>query len=286
MAAPNVTFVNPDPPPGPDPLALAAFIVSICSASVTLLGLVWQLTLYRLQGARLKVEIAFCYLTDLGMTITLRGPGHRRAPTFAKLRERHNGLYYGIEYGLVRVTNIGRTPVSVENISFDLGRTKWWRLWRNTIIPATFQDPDSDVETKFDSRVPQRIEAGANVTAAYHLWPALAGSQNRAHRGNRKLVVRGSATAVGRSATRSSRRLAWRFPPGTTSWFTDMRPPPPELRVYRRLWLDRGGDHVGGIPLLFHREITELLAGGASVEDLKEFLDQHDPDGIHGVLAY
>ncbi|MEZ0341532.1 hypothetical protein ACAG25_16290 [Mycobacterium sp. pV006] len=275
----------PPDPQGPDPLAIAALVVSICSATVTLFGLVWQLTLYKLQGSRLKVEIAFCYLTDFGMTVTLRGPG-RRTPTFADLRKRHDGLYYGIEYGLVRVTNIGRTPVSVENISFDLGRLKWWRLGRSTIIPASFQDPDTDTESNFDSQSPHRIEVGANVTAAYHLWPALAGSQTRAHRGNRNLVVRGSATAVGRKATRSSRRSAWRFPAGATSWFSDLTPPPPDLRVYRRLWLGQRVDHVGGMPLLFHREITEMLAAGASDKDLKEFLDRHRPEGIHGLLAY
>ena len=41
-----------------DEPAVAALIVAICSASITLGGLVWQLVLYWLQGARLKVQLA------------------------------------------------------------------------------------------------------------------------------------------------------------------------------------------------------------------------------------
>ena len=64
-----------------------------------------------------------------------------------------------------------------------------------------------------------------------------------------------------------------------------MTPTPADLRVYRRLWFGQKVDHVGGIPLLFHREITDMLASDASVEELKEFLDRHHPGGIHGILA-
>ncbi|MDX1870966.1 hypothetical protein SBI67_02425 [Mycolicibacterium sp. 120266] len=271
-------------PTGPDPLAVIALVVAACSALITLFGFAWQLALYKLQGARLKVEIAFCYLTDHGMTLTLRGPG-RRTPTFAAIRSRNDGLFYGIEYGLVRVTNIGRTPVSVENISFDLGRSQRFKLGRSTVVPTSFADADTEVEP-FESGRPHRLEPGDNVTAAYHLWPTLASPSLGTRSGRNPLLVRASATAVGRRATRSSRRSAWRFEPGATSWFRDLNPPPPELRVYRRLWAAREADHVGGIPLLFHREITNQLRLGASTDDIKRFLDDHNPDGIHGITAY
>lgn len=268
----------------PDPLAVIALIVAICSAAVTLLGLAWQLAQYRLEGARLKVEIAFCYLTDYGMTLTLRGPG-KKTPTFADIRDRHPGLYYGIEYGLVRVTNIGRTAVSVENISFDVGRTQRFKFGRSTVIPTPFRDSDTGIEA-FESARPHRLEPGDNITAAYHLWPALAGSRGRPRPGRKPLIVRGSATAVGRRTVRSSRRTAWRIPQRTTSWFRDLNPPPPELRVYRRLWLARDDDNRGGLPLLFHRKITTQLRAGASAKEIEEFLDKHNPEGFHGIIAF
>ena len=286
LAAPRLTvIVVTSEPTGPDPLAVIALVVAACSAVITLFGLVWQFTLYKLQGSRLKVEIAFGFLFEDGSTTVLRGR-HRRAPTFERFHNRHQNRFYGIEYGLVRVTNIGRTPVSVENISFDVGREHWWKLGRKSITPIVFRDPEADNEAEFDTQVPHRVEAGANVTATFHLWPALASSELRSHRGKRKLVVRGTATAVGRRATRSSRRSAWRFRPGATSWFSDPGPPAPEIRVYRRLWLAQRFDYVGPLPVALRHEIIQQLREGASVTQVKDFLDELNPEGIHGIVAY
>lgn len=44
--------------------ATVALLVSVISASITLGGLVWQFTLYRLSGARLRVELIFVYLDE------------------------------------------------------------------------------------------------------------------------------------------------------------------------------------------------------------------------------
>jgi len=264
--------------------ATAALIVAICSATVTLTGLLWQIALYRLQGARLKVQIAFCYRSDTGMTITLTGPG-RRAPTFEELQRDHIGLWYGIEYGLVRVTNIGRTAVSVENIAFDFGQTRRLRRGRTTVVPMQFRDPDSDA-AELDLRVPHRIEPGANITVPFMLWPVLTSQSHRGHRGDRDLIVRGSATSVGRRTTRSSRRSAWRIPKGALSRFADLAPPPPDMRVYRVLWNAQGMDYVGSMPLLLHFEIVEQLREGASIEQIKKFLDDHNPGKAHQLLAW
>ncbi|WP_264889333.1 hypothetical protein [Mycobacterium kiyosense] len=42
-------------------LSIAALVVSICSATVALLGFLANLALYKLSGARLKVQLVFCY---------------------------------------------------------------------------------------------------------------------------------------------------------------------------------------------------------------------------------
>jgi hypothetical protein len=97
-----------------------ALIVSICSATFTGGGLVAQYLLYRFNGARLKVQLVFCFRTDWGLTMSCTGP--RRRISFERWREGRN-IGLGIEYAKVRVTNIGRTPVSVEDISFDTGAT-------------------------------------------------------------------------------------------------------------------------------------------------------------------
>ncbi|MGA7053198.1 MAG: hypothetical protein WBZ37_18400 [Mycobacterium sp.] len=136
---------------------MAAFVVSLCSAAATILAAIWQLTLYRLQGARLKVQLVFCYRTDFGLTMSAAGTPRKKI-NFEKWRKEHN-IDLGIEYAKVRVTNIGRTPVSVENISFDLGHDRWFRRWRHTVVPMQFIDPNDKPPKELDLS-PQRLDPG------------------------------------------------------------------------------------------------------------------------------
>lgn len=258
--------------------ALAAFVVSICSAVTSAGGVIWQLTLYRLQGARLKVQLVFCYRTDWGLTMSSTGTSRKKL-SFQKWRAEHH-IDLGIEYANVRVTNIGRTPVSVENISFDLGRTRWFRRWRTTVVPMQFIDPNDKSATK-PTKVdlsPQRLEPGDNITRSYHLWPTLGDPNYFKHRKFRRLVVRGSAQAVGRRATRSRRQDAWRFRKGELSGFHDVAIPPPETRVYRALWQESYNDKSETKPVWFHREITDLLRDGKSHEEIRAYLDEQNTD--------
>lgn len=258
--------------PPDNTVAIAALIVSICSAAVILGGLIWQFTLYRLQGSRLKVQLFFGYHPDSGPTLTQRAT--RRMPS------RDNNHYkttspLGIEFGVVRVTNVGRTAVSVENISFDIGR---FHRHRHTICPVKFAaEPDTTETPAVDPSVPNRLEPGATVSVRFHLWPALAVSERSTASG--RLRVRGSAHAVGRRrATRSPRRLAWRVPQGATSLFEGFVPPA-ELRVYRELWQRRKDEMTGGfLPFLMHRNMVERLADGAGVDDIAAWLGELDKE--------
>ena len=135
------------------------------------------------------------------------------------------------------------------------------------------------------TRQPQRLQPGDNVSAALHLWPALADPKQRAHRGDRDLIVRGSATAVGRRPTLSARRYAWRLPKDAVSRLNNYVPPR-EAFVYRALWRHSYDDHFGGIPLVLRREIVKRLEAGATEEDIRAYLDQHNKDGIHHMAAY
>lgn len=108
--------------------AIAALIVSITSACITLGGLVWQLTRYRLSGARLRVDLLFHYHDD--NRAVRQVAGSRRRPWTDPRIEQHSPEVFGIEAVRVRVTNIGRTPVSVDDISLAVGRTPWRRLGR------------------------------------------------------------------------------------------------------------------------------------------------------------
>jgi hypothetical protein len=252
---------------------VAALIVSICSAAIAFFGFLANLALYKFSGARLKVQLVFCYAEDGRRTWSSSGP---RRPAFADIMFDPAMSRFGVEYGRVRVTNVGRTSVSVENISFEVQRRYRWtpRRRRATLQPMQFMHKDADPkEQRLDLSDPIRLEPGANVTAELYLWPTLAADEHGA--GSGAIQVRGSAHAVGRKwSTRSRRRYAWKIPSGAGTYFTDVDVTP-ELRVFRELWWQ---NHRKGIAaswaLLMYREINKRLAEGASREDIREFLDK------------
>jgi hypothetical protein len=274
-----------------EPVSDPALVVSICSATFTGGGLIAQYLLHHANGARLKVQLVFCYRTDWSMTVS--ATGSRRRLNFERMgRGRHIGL--GIEYANVRVTNIGRTPVSVENISFDLGHERWFRRWRSTVVPMQFIDSNDQSAKKVDLS-PQRLDPGDNITRSFHLWPTLGDPDQFKHRKFRRLVVRGSAQAVGRRATRSRRRDAWRFRKGELSTFNDIAVPCREIRVYRALWHHSYNEMFETNPVWYHGEIVSLLKEGKSHEEIRAYLDgqntdpktgQPKPFQMHHMVAY
>lgn len=265
--------------------AIAALIVSITSAWITLGGLIWQFTLYRLSGARLRVDLLFHYRDDNHAVRQVSGS--KRRPWNDERVERHSPDVCGIEAVRVRVTNVGRSPVSVDDIALDVGRTpwrRWWRRGRRSITPPAFRDADSnDAELREPTTGPVRLEAGAVASRVFRMWPAL--SEELERRGE-NVTVRGTARMAGRRRPRlSPRRFAWTFTPGEETWFLGHEVTP-ELRVYRVLWRQSQHDHVGGVPLMMHREVAEQLREGASVSDIKDLLQSVKADGIFGSVAY
>ncbi len=260
---------------------MAALIVSICSATIALFGFIATLALYKFSGSRLKVQLVFSYAEDGRRTWSSTA---RNRPAFADIGFDHMSPF-GVEYGRVRVTNIGRTAVSVENISYEVQRRYRWtpRRRRATLQPWQFIHKDGDPkETKLDLSNPIRLEPGDNVTADLYLWPTLGDHAHGAGAG--AISVRGSAHAVGRKwAARSKRRYAWKIPAGAWTYFTDVDVTP-ELRVFRELWALKGrGGIAASWALMMYREINKRLAEGATGKDINQYLDKEterlDDDG-------
>ena len=211
----------------------------------------------------------------------------RKPPSWKKMNE-ELGMQIspvGIEYAIIRVTNIGRTAVSVESIGLDVGRYRFLGRGRYTITPTEFRNPFAKDSDDVTIREPHRIEPGANVIVRHHIWPTLTGEGVRNHRGNRDLVVRGSATAVGRRPTLSSRRYAWKVAKDAVTRFSDHMPTR-EAYVYRVLWNESYDEYVGKTPLALWRSIFRRLEEGATVDDLIGYLDERNKDGIHHLVAY
>lgn len=59
-------------------MVIAALVVSIVSAPLALTGLIWQMMLYRLSGARLRVQLMFEFADEAGKTTAVTNT--RRAP--------------------------------------------------------------------------------------------------------------------------------------------------------------------------------------------------------------
>jgi hypothetical protein len=250
-----------------------AIVISSASAAVALGGLAWQLTLFKLSGARLRVQMVFAYRDDLGSTFSV-SEGRRMQPDWEKVATKFQAR--GIEFVVVRVTNIGRTAVSVENISLDVGRSRWWRRIRRTITPNLFVDPNSD-EDPPETKRPVRLEPGANVSVPLHLWPAA----EAAARGRERYVLRGSAHAVGRRVTRSKWKYRWVFRVGDQTRFANLTVGA-ELLLYRVMWR-----HQADLVVTSHlTKVLELLGEGSDHNELRRFLDQLEPEGIHATLAY
>jgi hypothetical protein len=257
-------------------ISIAALVVSICSATVALLGFLANLALYKLSGARLKVQLVFCY-ADEGGRQTWSKTGRGR-PAFTDIaRSGVNDMSpFGIEYGRIRVTNVGRTAVSVENISYEVRRRYHWtpRRRRSTIQTWQFLQKETDPKDLTpDLSNPVRLEPGGHITAELYLWPALAAHEHGTRAG--AISVRGSAHAVGRKwATRSKRRLAWKIPAGASTYFTDVDVTP-DLRVFRELWLHRHRARISASwALMMYREINKRLAEGATGETMHDYLDE------------
>lgn len=177
-----------------------ALTVAVASAAVSLASLVWNLTLYRLSGARLNVRLIPAILTEQGTL--MRGPdkGWRKSipDEFAYGIDRD--LF--VDLAIIKVTNVGRAPVSVSDISLDFGRSGWRPWWRHTIggTPIVIHECSA---VKGDVR----LEAGATISIAVDSRPLINHGLARSSKGARS--IRATATAAGRRPTRSAWRRRW-----------------------------------------------------------------------------
>ncbi|SDF64446.1 hypothetical protein SAMN05216553_102472 [Lentzea fradiae] len=231
-----------------------AILISLASAFVTAGGLFWQVMLYRLSGARLNVALRPC-LVDEYDTI-FRGPSRGWPKTtpagfFPSSR-------WTIELAEVTVTNVGRAPISVENVSLDIGRwpRRLFGRWTVAGVPVSLSKGIRENHC--------RLEPGDSVTAYLDVWRAIQMARTLRPR----VVVRASAQPVGRRAKRSLWIQRWTVETGMRSLHPKVDDSP-ERQAYRELWRSfRLNDETASATSLGWAAAHSELKKGGDVDDV------------------
>jgi hypothetical protein len=109
----------------------AALVIALVALSVSIGGLAWELIVYRLAGARLRLEVTPGLFTHRGSIIRWNLRGWPREPTGVPgLRE--DDLW--AEIAEVKVANAGRTVVWVSDLGLDFGRESRWRRRSRVVL--------------------------------------------------------------------------------------------------------------------------------------------------------
>lgn len=179
-----------------------ALWVAIASASVSLTSLLWQLTLYRLSGARLIIRLVPAVLTEVGHIV--RGPPKGWRPSMPEgmniVRDRP-----WVDVAVIEIVNIGRAPISLSSIHLDVGAAPRWKLWkRHTVGTAPIAVHDGLEEVG-----EVRLEAARAVSVIFDFWPAVEAGRRRRNR----VHLRASVRPAGRWAKRSPWRHRWTIGP-------------------------------------------------------------------------
>lgn len=108
-----------------------AIVIALVALSVTVGGLAWQLILYRLSGARLRLEVRPGLLTHRGALIRWNSRAWPETPPdMPGLRE--DDLW--VEITEIIVANVGRTVVWVSDLGLDFGRSSRWRRRSRVVV--------------------------------------------------------------------------------------------------------------------------------------------------------
>jgi hypothetical protein len=188
-----------------------AFAIALVSIAISVVGLAWQLTLYRLSGARIRIRLTPVLMTHLGTII--QGPEGRwpsLVPDIAGLRE----VDLWVELAKIDIANIGRTPIWVSGIGLDFGsesRLKPRRRLTMSLQPIR-------VNASLTDGAPTRLEPGQAVEMFVPLMSSITTAERQLGMHGR-ITVRGTAVLAGRRPKRSPWRRKMRVKVGNSARF-------------------------------------------------------------------
>jgi hypothetical protein len=188
----------------------AALTIALVSIAISIVGLLWQLTLYRLSGARIRIGFTPVVMTHRGTIVKgSRGQWPKQLPGIAELQE--SDLW--VELAQIDIANVGRTAIWASGIGLDFGpESLLRRRQRLTLSLRPFGVGGGLIDNS-----PTRLEPGQAVVMYVTLRESItwAGGHHR----HERIAVRGTATLAGRRAKRSPWRRALRVNEGHSKRF-------------------------------------------------------------------
>lgn len=177
--------------------AALALVISSISLLLSLLLAAWDVVKYHRDGGRVRVTLEAGRLDSSALYRTNEPPPLTTQPT--------STLRFAVEIARITVENRGRTPVTISDVVFDLGRTRRWPRRGRRTVGYTFL-PFENHSTSRSVRL-EAYDAVSFLMDASHAIPVAMRSRTR------PLTIRASVHVAGVGVTRSSRRRQWRFDP-------------------------------------------------------------------------
>lgn len=171
---------------------------------------------------RVRVSLSHAVLDD-HLLAQHQPPHYPRSPAHDQLRETSD---FDVELARVVVKNVGRTPIKISGISFDVGRISPLALERRTIAlaPIPFKG--------HATRAKARLEPFDETAVLLDVWAAL----HEALKAGRTVVLRASVQVSGqRSSTRSPWSQRWTVSPAQLS-LRPWRSPEPATIAFEAVW--------------------------------------------------
>jgi hypothetical protein len=243
-----------------------AILVASISLAVSITGLFWQLAVYWLSGARLEVRLTPMVMNDFAAT--LRGPdrGWRRESLPPELHGRQFDVW--VDLAVVTVTNVGRAPISVSDIGFDIGTQRPVRRWRRHTVQSWPFSVGSSTMSLHDVR----LESGEATRVVMDPWVAI--RRRREVRSDRPVILRATAHAAGRRmATRSRWIRRWKIPLDTLALWPHGDPTPRQA-AFQEMWRRLKWEDSEASPDLVWYRVRQVLDDGGEKDDIQAALDE------------
>ncbi|TFV67219.1 UNVERIFIED_ORG: hypothetical protein E4P37_03415 [Bacillus sp. AZ43] len=184
---------------------------------ISVLVALWNLVKYLLEGGRVRVTMSPGLQDEYSLA---------QAGSWSSLRDRsaHRGGWT-VEVAVIKVENIGRTAVTISDVSLALRAQPWWRQrnkpwWRPkryTIVPIARQAPGG---ASLDPT--RRLEPFDSATFVYDVWHALDSKSRHPESPARPFAIRASIRVAGkRWARHSPWRRRWRVTAGQVAFIPE-----------------------------------------------------------------